>query len=313
MTSLTYHNYTLAMGVNVSKKHEHGVKGENVIESIVGNEKRCSLLGSFSDNSIFCGSSSDSDDPVAVSQSACKYKAKTPDTGQLEIEDVTTSESDISYENQVQNVPNREETNKFDTSRPVSDAEKRLRMYGNEIKATNSDSSQQQSTSKGNADTSAGGYSVLRKTRPHLFLRNDEILKVRRVGVFANDPFPNLNPVSAKRAGQSDILYQLGQEGIVKPMSAEERTIGELRSAGILNPSSDENMPRTTYPRLAPLKVESVWAKVPEHKLAAPWDKKDCLQTETGYVPSASELAGQEAKRNKSTMIKLKMLNMDLL
>lgn len=312
------------MGVNVSKKEEKQTKRANEIDNLIKAGESCNSSSSSSpDSSIFSSSSSNSENLEEVTQCESKSNEQTSETGQLEVQDVPSEESELpSLSNQVRKLPNTDKTekSKSDISRPISDAEKRLRLYENEIKATNSEPSQRQSTSSANGGENRNpDYpSVLRKTRPHIFLKNDDILKVRRTGVFANDPFQSLSPVSAKKPGQSDILYQLGQEGIVKPMTTEERTIGELRSAGILNQTSDDSLSKKIYPRLAPLKVESVWAKVPEAKLAAPWERKDCLRADSnealpGYVPSASEREGQALTNNESTKLKLKMMNMDLL
>jgi hypothetical protein len=115
-------------------------------------------------------------------------------------------------------------------------------------------------------------------------MKNDDILEVRRTDVFTQERLADkssktLNSISPKRPGQHDILYELEKEGIVKPMTEEQRTIGELRKIGILQETTDleECSTRRATSRLAPLMIECAWANVPESELKAPWETKEPL------------------------------------
>lgn len=184
-----------------------------------------------------------------------------------------------------------------------SNAEKRLHVYEDEANRSPQEKKPSIKDTSTNTIQSNENTSVpSRQTKPHGLMKNNYILEVRRKDVFTQERFADkssktLNSISSKRPEQHDILYELGKEGIVKPMTEEQRTIGELRKIGILQETTDleECSTRRASSRLAPLTVECAWANVPESELKAPWEMKEPLRptctnvrrlTPAKYIPT---------------------------
>lgn len=160
-----------------------------------------------------------------------------------------------------------------------------------------------------------------RQTKPHGLMKNDDILEVRRTDVFTQERLADkssitLNSISSKRPGQHDILYELEKEGIVKPMTEEQRTIGELRKIGILQETTDleECSTRRATSRLAPLMIECAWANVPESELKAPWETKEPLLptcTNVRRITPENYIPAMKTENEKTGNDEMKLLDVE--
>lgn len=335
------------MGVNVSKTQERPIIKSKNSENLILVESCHTFSSSNTDSSSISTASlsSLSDEETSQIQSANDNRNRsdnheTKSTNKKLLDNMKpentvqsfTNHSHCTVTNQIIHSDTASGSKKT-TIHPVSDAEKRLCMYGDETKRSklpenseilhNSQEIKEDNIKVTRHISVENDLKRPKQTRPHIFMKNDDILRVRRTNVFHDEPFEMLNPVTSKRPGQNDILDQLGKEGIVRPKTVEEKTIGELRTLGILKQRAEENTSkRVGIQRLAPLKVESVWAKVPEAQLKAPWERthllKKCstqdltpsIRTEDGKTWSGIPFDGAT---DNSTKIKLKMMDIDLL
>lgn len=189
-----------------------------------------------------------------------------------------------------------------------SNAEKRLHVYEDEVKMSPQENTERKQlikdTSTNTIQSNENTPVPSRQTKLRGLMKNDDILEVRRTDVFTHERLADtstntLNSISSKIPGQHDILYELGKEGIVKPMTEEQKTMGELRKVGILQETTalEECSARRATSRLAPLTVECAWTNVPESELKAPWEMKEPLylrptstnvrcSTPANYIPT---------------------------
>jgi hypothetical protein len=206
-----------------------------------------------------------------------------------------------------------------------SNAEKRLHVYEDEEGRSPRENTEKKpsikDTSKNTIQSKENIPVPSRQTKPHGLMKNDDILEVRRTDVFTQERLADkssktLSSISSKRPGQQDILYELGKEGIVKPMTEEQRTIGELRKIGILQETTDleECSIRRATSRLAPLMIECAWANVSESELKAPWETKEPLlptSTNVRRITPENYIPMMKTENEKTGNDEMKLLDVE--